>query len=175
MSRSFSLKDRPSWAISFIGMAYALAYARSHDEETQHGCVLATENNEIISIGFNGFPRDFPDYDLPTTRPSKYIFMRHSETNSLSRTLDKKLLKGAIAYVSGVPCTDCLLELWEYGIRKVVYLDRPGYGHNEDAKKIEDRLKEVRETLLQRGMILEPIKGNFNWLVEAGNNLNAYI
>ena len=46
---------RPDWDQYFMAMAH-LASVRSHDEQTQVGCVIVNNKNHIISVGYNGFP-----------------------------------------------------------------------------------------------------------------------
>ena len=45
-----------SWDQLFMGMAY-LTSAKSHDPRTRVGSVIATEDNMIVSVGYNGLPR----------------------------------------------------------------------------------------------------------------------
>ena len=56
---------------------------RSHDAQTQHGCVITDANHRIVGVGYNGFPRGLDDSSLPTTRPEKYHWMIHAEINAL--------------------------------------------------------------------------------------------
>jgi dCMP deaminase len=116
-------------AIAFI------ASQRSHDKQTQHGCVIADKDNRILGIGYNGFPRAFDDEQMskdgfadrpatPDAWPSKYPFMRHSERNALANCEHRP--KGGIAYVTGQCCNECAQELWQHGVKKIVMANRHG-------------------------------------------------
>ena len=94
---------------------------RSHDTQTQCGCVLV-KDNRIISSGYNGFLRSVDHSDLPTTRPGKYPFMIHSEANAIyNATINGQTTLGSVAYVTAVPCLDCLQALYQCGVSEVVF------------------------------------------------------
>ena len=92
---------RPSWTDYFLGLAKVISQ-RSHDIHTQHGCVITDQNNRILGVGYNGFPRGLKDSDLPTSRPEKYSWMVHSERNALSNCVVRP--DDGIAYVTGQCC-----------------------------------------------------------------------
>lgn len=108
---------RPAWDEYFMMMA-VVASLRSHDAQTKHGCVIV-KNNRILATGYNGFPRGMDDSSLPTVRPAKYPYMYHSEVNAVANCLIRP--EGATAYVTGPPCNDCLVSMWQHGITKVIY------------------------------------------------------
>lgn len=113
------MRNRPSWEATFLSEAM-LASCRSPDEETQHGCVIVDPTTKtIVGKGFNGFPRGMNDCHLPCTRPDKYFLMRHSETNAIANAERKP--KNCIAFITGYPCNNCLLSLYENGIKQVLY------------------------------------------------------
>jgi dCMP deaminase len=148
--------EKPDWTDVFLALAFTVS-KRSHDSQTQHGCVL-TKNNRILSLGFNGFPARMDDDYLPDFRPEKYPFMRHSERNAISNAGE---VKGATAYVTGEPCNDCLMELYHHGIEKIVYADRVG----AQDKAMYD--KKVRKTFLGNcldSFELFPVRPDFRWL-----------
>jgi dCMP deaminase len=107
---------RPNWQEYFIGLAHAVS-ARSHDLQTQHGCIITDTNNRILGVGYNGFPKGMNDLELPNTRPEKYPWMIHAERNALSNCTIRP--ENGIAYVTGQCCNDCIMALWQEGITKV--------------------------------------------------------
>jgi dCMP deaminase len=113
--------DRPTWEQVFIDLAYKIS-ERSHDEQTKHGCVIVRDNNTVVSMGYNGFPRNIDDRQLPTIRPHKYDYMLHAELNAILNA--NASLEDCVAYVTGIPCLHCLMCLHQKGIKKVVYGDR---------------------------------------------------
>lgn len=108
---------RPTWKNYFLGLAKVISQ-RSHDIHTQHGCVIADTNNRILGVGYNGFPRGLDDALLPTNRPDKYSWMIHAERNALSNCVVRP--DGAVAYVTGQCCNDCIMALWQEGVQTVV-------------------------------------------------------
>ena len=96
---------------------------RSHDSQTQCGCVIV-KNKTVISTGYNGFIRDIDDSVLPDTRPDKYPFMIHAEANAIYNAvrLGRSTLDSTI-YITAPPCLGCLQMLYQCGIKNIFYSD----------------------------------------------------
>lgn len=132
-----------SWDFSYLLNAIYWSH-KSHDEQTKCGCCIAAKDHTIISFGYNGFIRNIDDTDLPKTRPEKYPYMIHAETNALLNALRQgKSTLGATAYITGKPCVNCLQFMWQAGIDRVVYTDY------SKPKMIEDQDK-VFDTIIQK-------------------------
>jgi len=63
-------------------MAYLVAM-KSNDPNTKVGAIITTKNNEIISTGYNGFPRGFNNTDDRWLRENKYNYVEHAEKNAI--------------------------------------------------------------------------------------------
>ena len=114
--------SRPDWHSFFLWEAAYWA-SRSHDSQTQFGCVFV-KNNVPISHGYNGFIRGINDTVLPNTRPKKYQFMIHCEQNAICNAASRGIsCDGATAYVSGRSCLTCLQLMWQAGIKDIIYTD----------------------------------------------------
>lgn len=111
------MRERPSWDEYFLGIAQAVSQ-RSHDADTQVGCVIVSPDKRIVACGYNGFPPGFPDNTLPDTRPDKYPFMVHAEANAVSSA--QRDLHGATCYCLLTPCNDCAKLLLTAGIKRLV-------------------------------------------------------
>jgi dCMP deaminase len=109
---------RPDWDSYFMALA-VVASQRSLDPATKHGCIVTTANHNILSIGYNGPPRGADDSKIPLTRPEKYAFMAHAEANAIDNCLTS--VEGAVVYVTGMPCSACMLRLVQRGVSKIVY------------------------------------------------------
>lgn len=100
----------------------------SKDPKTKVGAVI-TEGKKILSIGFNGAPRNFPDELVPegegkTLLEQKNTFMCHAELNAILNYRGQiKDLKGASIYTTVSPCCNCVLALAQVGINNVIYLE----------------------------------------------------
>jgi len=112
--------ERPSWDDLLISQALLWA-ERSHDAQTKCGCVITNQQYQIIGAGYNGFPRGVNDKLLPNLRTNnaKYDWMIHSEINALINCQSHP--HNCVAYVTSKPCFNCLLLMWQFGIREIVY------------------------------------------------------
>jgi dCMP deaminase len=120
------LRERPSWDVYFLKQAFEVA-TRSPDPSIQHGCVLVRDNIPVMS-GYNGLPSGGDDSLYPLTRPEKYYFFSHAEFGAVCLAARRGVsTDGCCAYVTGLPCVNCLLALWQAGIRRVVHANRRGY------------------------------------------------
>lgn len=128
--------ERPNWTDYFLGLAKVVSQ-RSHDVQTQHGCVITDQNHRILGLGYNGFPRGVSDRYLPNTRPDKYPWMIHAERNALANCTIRP--DDGIAYVTGQCCNDCIMSLWQEGIKTVVMCKGHGtHLFDDESKKIFD-------------------------------------
>jgi dCMP deaminase len=147
---------RPDWTNYFLGLAKVVSQ-RSHDIHTKHGCIITDSNNRILGVGYNGFPRGLDDSNLPTSRPEKYPWMVHSERNALSNCVVRP--DNGIAYVTGQCCNDCIIALWQEGIKKVYMIDDHGtHLFDQDAKKRFDTFIEMSR------MEIHKIDVDLSWL-----------
>lgn len=56
--------DYLSWDDYFMGIA-VLSAKRSKDPSTQVGACIVSEDNKILSVGYNGFPKGISDDVFP--------------------------------------------------------------------------------------------------------------
>ncbi len=118
-------EDYISWDEYFMGVAI-LSGRRSKDPNTQVGCCIVSEDNRILSMGYNGFPRGCSDDEFPWIRDgedpleTKYVYSTHSELNAILNYQGGSL-RGTILYVSLFPCNECAKAIIQCGIREVVY------------------------------------------------------
>ncbi len=112
----------PSWDDYFMTMVY-LAAMRSKDKRTHIGAVVVGPNNEVRSLGYNGFVRGLND-NVPerNEKPEKYFWFEHAERNAIyNATLCGVSLEECRMYTNGVPCMDCARGIVQSGIREVIY------------------------------------------------------
>lgn len=124
---------RPSWDEYFLSFAI-LASFRSPDARTQCGCIF-TKDNKILSVGYNGFPSKVDDKSLPNYDENKYQYMIHSEMNAIYNAAGP--LKGAKAYISGPPCSECIKAMWQCGITDIHYCgwSKPKMEYDKEKRK----------------------------------------
>ena len=118
-------QDYISWDEYFMGVSL-LAADRSKDPSTQVGACIVSEDNRILSTGYNGFPQGCSDDDFPWNRDeslgeTKYNFVVHAELNAILNAGGKSLV-GSRIFVSLFPCHECAKAIIQAGVREVVYL-----------------------------------------------------
>ncbi len=119
--------DYISWDEYFMAVA-KLAGLRSKDPNSQVGSCIVSEDNKILSIGYNGFPRGCSDDRFPWARTdddplkTKYVYVTHSELNAILNYRGGSL-EGSKLYVSLFPCNECAKAIIQAGIKKVIYAD----------------------------------------------------
>ena len=118
--------DNISWDEYFMGMA-VLSALRSKDPNTKVGAVIVSPDNKVISIGYNGMPRQIDEEKLSWNRgeglDSKYLYVCHAEFNAILNTQMGGTLKGATLYVTLFPRNECAKAVIQTGIKEIVYLN----------------------------------------------------
>lgn len=115
-------EEAAKWHLRFLEMARLIA-TWSKDPSTQTGCVVVDANRNIVSTGYNGFPRGVRDlserYD---DRPTKYRFVAHCDSNAVFSAANRGVsLRGATMYLTGPPCCECMKAIIQAGITVVVW------------------------------------------------------
>ena len=122
-------EDYINWDEYFIGVA-KLSAKRSKDPNTQVGACIVSEDNKILSMGYNGFPRgcsdeEFPwgqDLELSDPYNAKYLYSTHSELNAILNYRGGSL-EGSKIYVTLFPCNECAKAIIQAGIKTIIYED----------------------------------------------------
>ena len=118
-------KDYISWDEYFMGVAI-LSGMRSKDPNSQVGCCIVSQDNKILSMGYNGFPKGCSDDEFPWDREAespldtKYLYVAHTELNAILNYRGGSLA-GAKLYVSLFPCNECAKAIIQCGIKEVIY------------------------------------------------------
>lgn len=109
----------------FLTLAAQVAEA-SKCKRAKYGSVLVSKDGRVISTGYNGKPRGSVNdnicyreglADNSRALPNCCI---HSEANCLLFS-DPVVRQDGTLYVSGYPCTDCLLLIMQSGIKRLVF------------------------------------------------------
>ena len=119
-------QDYISWDEYFMGIAM-LAARRSKDPNTQVGACIVSDDNIIISTGYNGMPKGCSDDEFPWDRKgeneaaTKYPYVVHAELNAILNASGRDL-RGSRIYVALFPCNECAKAIIQSGIKEVMYL-----------------------------------------------------
>ena len=115
--------DYISWDEYFMGVAI-LAAQRSKDPNTQVGACIVSNDNKILSIGYNGMPLNCSDDDFTwerdTADDNKYFYTVHSELNAILNYRGGSL-EGSKIYVTLFPCNECAKAIIQAGIKTLIY------------------------------------------------------
>ena len=115
--------DYISWDEYFMGIAI-LAAKRSKDPSTQVGACIVSEDNIIMSTGYNGMPKGCSDDEVPWEREgeqTKYAYVVHAELNAILNANGRDLRNSRV-YVALFPCNECAKAIIQSGVKEVVYL-----------------------------------------------------
>ena len=117
--------DYLTWDEYFMGVAMMSAM-RSKDPNTSVGACIVSQDNRILSVGYNGMPRGCADDEYPWEREgdelnTKYYFVCHAELNALLNYSGTDM-KNARCYSTLFPCNECTKALIQAGISEIVYL-----------------------------------------------------
>ena len=120
-----------NWTEYFLNIAETVKL-KSKDRRTQIGAVIVGQDNEIVSTGYNSFPRGIDDdQERYFDKEQKYPRIVHAELNALMNALYSGVsVKGGTLYVFGLPiCPDCTKSVIQAGIKRVVVpypIEAPG-------------------------------------------------
>lgn len=119
------------WDRHFLGLSEYHSRL-SKDPSTRVGSVIVGPDREILSAGFNGFPRGIADTpERLGDRETKLRLIVHAEMNALLAAARLGVrLKGCTLYLAatddsgvvwgGPPCTRCTVEIIQVGISEIV-------------------------------------------------------
>lgn len=129
-----------------------LSAMRSKDPNTQVGACIVSEDNKILSVGYNGMPIGCDDDAMPWAREgafldTKYPFVAHAELNAILNRPTVSL-KNARIYVSLFPCNECAKAIIQSGIKEVVYWQNK-YAGTDGVKASEMMFRMAGVTLRQ--------------------------
>src|SRR5574344_1698831 len=114
-----------TWDEYFMGIALITA-KRSKDPSSQVGACIVDDEHKVVSIGYNGMPRNIRDEDLSWNKnegvDNKYLYVCHAEFNAILNVRSGNSLKGCTVYVTLFPCNECTKAIIQVGIKRIVYL-----------------------------------------------------
>lgn len=128
------MKNTPliPWHSMFMGVAL-LAAARSKDARKRNGACIASSDNKILGVGYNGLPRGCNDEDPAywgdddaDPLNSRHSYIVHAEVNAILNCVTLPLTASTI-YATQYPCPRCAQSIIQVGIRRVVYLEKKSH------------------------------------------------
>jgi dCMP deaminase len=107
-----------NWNQRFMDLAHHVA-SWSKDPSTKVGAVIVNDKKQVLSLGYNGFPRGVHDCaERYNDRATKLQFVAHAERNALDNAYID--VDGATLYSTLYPCSECAKGIIQRGIKQVV-------------------------------------------------------
>jgi len=143
------------WRERYFNLAREYA-SWSKDPSTGVGSIAVSANKQMLSEGWNGFPRGIRDsLDRLQDRETKLHYIVHSEKNLIyNATKNGISLDGAIVYVYGLPvCAECAKGLIQAGVIDINVLT-----HGEVADRWIESWKKSTDMFDEVGISYEWVK-----------------
>ena len=114
---------------TYMNMAIVLS-GLSHANRSKVGCLIVSEDNQIISQGFNGMPKGMDNICedvIEENGETKLVTKKevlHAETNAIAKCAKWcTSTENATLYVTLSPCFDCAKMIIQTEISRVVYYE----------------------------------------------------
>jgi dCMP deaminase len=149
-----------NWPEYFFKLA-EVAASKSKDRSTKVGCVIVGPDNEVRSMGFNGFPRGIDDdIDERHERPIKYSYTEHSERNALYNACRVGIpLNGCRLYANWLLCIECARGVIQAGIVEIIIDARDEEAKREKWKSWKDDFDFAENLLNEAGLKITFYRG----------------
>jgi len=124
----------------------------SKDPSTKCGAVIVGKAQQILSVGYNGFPRGIDDHELRLNdRKFKYELMVHAEMNAIFNAAKSGIcLEGTEIYVHGLPmCSECAKSIIQAGIVGVIMRN---YQNTDKGERWKSSCQNARSMLNEAGV-----------------------
>jgi len=107
-----------NWDKRFLELAQLIS-TWSKDPSTKIGAVITDKNNRIVSVGYNGFPKQLKDDERLDDRETKYKMIIHGEMNAI--LFANRSLENCTLYTYPfMPCPRCSSMVIQSGINRIV-------------------------------------------------------
>src|ERR1700676_5246540 len=109
-----------NWDEYFLNIAKAVSI-KSKDPRCSVGAVVVSEDNIVLSTGFNGLARGVHDADeILSDADEKLRVICHAENNAIMNAARiGSRLQGATIYVTKFPCLACCNAIIQAGIKRI--------------------------------------------------------
>lgn len=134
--------DRPAWDETFMEIVKILAQ-RPVCIYHRVACVYVNpENHRIIDTGYNGPPPEFshcnnPNYGCSKDKGDGCIGLHAEDNATLVRPQSE--YKGAILYISYLPCTQCMKKQIALKIGKIIFSEKYQRRQRPDEKSDDNK------------------------------------
>ena len=137
------------WTKRYLNLAKQVS-TWSKDPSRKIGAVAIGSQGQVLSQGYNGFPRGVNDTkERLNNREEKYVYTVHAEMNCIyNACLNGVSLNGSTLYVYGLPvCDKCAPGIIQVGIKKVIMFS------NEKVDIWEESFKITKQMFDEAGIV----------------------
>lgn len=139
------------WDSRFLEMA-KLVSGWSKDPSTKCGAVIVRPDKTVVSVGFNGFPKQMKDNDeLLNNREEKYSRIIHCEMNAVLHSKENMLGYALYTYPF-LSCDRCAVHMIQAGIQYFVAPTLPEHLKErwaESVTKTKNYMKECNVRVIE--------------------------
>lgn len=140
------------WTRRYLQLAKQVS-TWSKDPSRQIGAVAVSKERQVLSTGYNGFPRNIADSTARlSNREEKYKYVVHAEMNCIYNACYNGIsLRGSTLYIYGLPvCSECAKGIIQVGVSKVIMQD-PDY--ETDNSKWQESYELSKKMFSEAGVI----------------------
>lgn len=167
------------WDQYFHGMAEE-ASRKSKDPKCRVGAVIVSQDEVVISTGFNGFARGvYDDKERLADVEEKLRWICHAEMNAISNAARTGVsTKGCTIYTTKFPCFNCCNSIAQAGIKRIYTLDDKYWGDDDvDGDEVIKPHSRKPALLKQAGIRVDaPFHPDFNarWRFTRNGSANGH-
>lgn len=131
---------------NYSQLTYAISLFSKDPDKKVGSIFLHPKTFQILSTGYNGFPRKVNETKKRWKKPEKYKWVVHSEQNGIyNATLNGVKLKNSILFTTKFPCNDCAKGLIQAGIN-TIYTYKPDLNHKTWGQSVKISLEMFKES-----------------------------
>jgi dCMP deaminase len=133
-----------NWDEYFLNVAKVVSI-KSKDPKCPVGAIIVSEDNVILSTGFNGLARGVHDDDHTLLDASEKLrVICHAENNAVMNAarVGGRPLQGTTIYVTKFPCLACCNTIIQAGIKRI-YTHDDSFWNDDPADEDHTRKKRV--------------------------------
>ncbi|SRR6266571_2891377 len=139
-----------SWDEYFLNFAMT-ASIKSKDPKCSVGAVIVSEENIVLSTGFNGLPRGvYDDEQTLLNADEKLKVVCHAEHNAILNAVHIGVcLKDATIYVTKFPCLACCIAIIQAGIKRIYTHDNTFWDDDPADKDHSRKMRMLHQAHIQ--------------------------
>lgn len=131
------------WNIRFIELTNLIRFWSKDNFKV--GAVIVNDDRVVLSTGYNGFPRGFPDtLERLEDKETKRLYAIHAEENAILNAAKNGIcINNSTIYISSFPCLNCAKRIVNSGIKEVITSTHEILNHEKHERYNFDKVVEL--------------------------------